>query len=292
MVNSDGKVLTNKDEILKEAKEHYTKVFEKKSIKQGLEKVEHERNRVCDRRLQEASKSKTPEWTVKDVKVAIKHLKRGKSKDPLGYPNELFKEEVAGGDLILAITKLMNRIKEEQIIPECLSVANVTNIYKNKGSKSSYDSYRGVFRTCVIRNILDRLIYNDTYDMIDKSLTDCNVGCRKKRNIRDNLFVLNAILNDVKQGKCEPIDAVVYDVTKCFDSLWLKECINDLHEAGLNDDKLPLLFKTNENAKIAIKNSKWYHGFNIHTGNSHAGNSVGWAHVHHHHGPVRKASLQ
>ena len=42
-------------------------------------------------------------------------------------------------------------------------------------------------------------------------------------------------------------------VTKCFDSLWLKECINDLYEAGLKDDKLPLLLKTNENAKIAIK---------------------------------------
>ena len=119
--------------------------------------------------------------------------------------------------------------------------------------RSSYDSYRGVFRTCGIRNILDRIIYNDNYDKIDKSLTDCNVGCRKKRNIRDNLFVLNAVVNNVKQGKSEPIDAVVYDVTKCFDSLWLKECVNDLYEAGLNNDKLPLLFKTNKDAKVAVR---------------------------------------
>ena len=82
--------------------------------------------------------------------------------------HELFKEDVAGDDLILAVTKLMNRIKSEQVFPESLSAANVTNIYKNKGLRSSFDSYRGVFRTCVFRNILDRLIYNDTYHTIDK----------------------------------------------------------------------------------------------------------------------------
>ena len=30
-------------------------------------------------------------------------------------------------------------------------------------------------------------------------LTDCNVGGRKGRNIRDNLFVLNAITNNVNK---------------------------------------------------------------------------------------------
>ena len=253
MVDNEGKLLTDTKEILKEAENHYTKVFEKTNIKEGLEEVENEKKQLCEEHLKTASKNKTPKWTVMDVKNAIKNLKNGKSKDPYEYPNELFKEGVAGDDLILATTKLMNRIKEEQVFPECLKVANVTNIYKNKGSRSSYDSYRGVFRTCVFRNILDRLIYNDNYSKIDSSLTDCNVGCRRKRNIRDNLFVLHAIVNDVKQGKCEPVDAVVYDVTKCFDSLWLQECINDLHEAGVNDDKLPLLYKTNQSARIAIK---------------------------------------
>ena len=37
-----------------------------------------------------------------------------------------------------------------------------------------------------------RLIYND-------DLTDSNVGARKNRNIRDNIFVLNAIMNSLKK---------------------------------------------------------------------------------------------
>ena len=45
----------------------------------------------------------------------------------------------------------------------------------------------------------------------------------------------------------------MFDVEKCFDSLWAKECINDLYMAGLTNDKLNLLFIENQNANIAIK---------------------------------------
>ena len=75
----------------------------------------------------------------------------------------------------------------------------------------------------------------------------------KNRNIRDNLLVLNAINNSVINGKEEPVDAQLFDVEKCFDALWVEECINDIFDAGLVNDKLALLYLGNQNAKIAIK---------------------------------------
>ena len=107
-----------------------------------------------------------------------------------------------------------------------------------------------------MRSILDRLIYNDEYQIIDNNLTDCNVGARKGRNIRDNIFVLNAITNSVRKGGEEDIDIQVYDVETCFDSLWLQDCINDIFEAGLQNDKLPLLYLENLNARVAVKTTK------------------------------------
>ena len=77
---------------------------------------------------------------------------------------------MAGEDLILAITKLMNRIKSELNFPEDLNVCNVTNLFKNKGLKKYFNSYRGIFRTPVLRNILDKLIYEDEYETIDNNL--------------------------------------------------------------------------------------------------------------------------
>ena len=59
-----------------------------------------------------------------------------------------------------------------------------------------------MFSVTILRSILDRLIYNDEY----ANLTDSNVGARKDRNIRDNIFVLNAISNSVIKGNEDDID--------------------------------------------------------------------------------------
>ena len=69
--------------------------------------------------------------------------------------------------------------------------------------------------------------------MQKKNLTDGNVGSRKRRNVRDNLFDVNSTMNEAKQMKSQAIDIDVYDVAKCFDTMWLIESINDLYEAGI-----------------------------------------------------------
>ena len=96
--------------------------------------------------------------------------------------------------------------------------------------------YRGVFRVTVLRSILDRLMYNDLYETIDHSLTDGNVGARKERNIRDNLFVLGAVINSVVNDKQEPIQVQVMDIDKCFDKLWLESTTNALFDAGVQNE--------------------------------------------------------
>ena len=68
----------------------------------------------------------------------LKSLNTGKSKDPYDIPNELLKPDVAGEDLILAITKLMKRIKSELNFPEDLNVCNVTNLFKKEENMLSF----------------------------------------------------------------------------------------------------------------------------------------------------------
>ena len=105
----------------------------------------------------------------------------------------------------------------------------------------------------ILRNILDKLIYNDEYQNIDSNLSDSNVGARRGRNIRDNIFVINAILNQAVRKKLSGIDVQIFDAYKCFDKLWAKECINDVFESGFSNDKLPLLVMENTNAQVAVK---------------------------------------
>ena len=205
---------------------------------------------LCNDIISKAALVKTPPWTLIDLEKVLSSLKKNKSKDPLGFPNELFMSNVAGSDLKLGFLKLLNRIKEEQVFPSILEKCNISSIFKKHGKRNDFNNYRGIFRVTVIRSILDKLIYNDMYDTIDSNLSDSNVGARKQRNIRDNIFIVNAIVNSVKRGKEEDVDIQIYDIEKCFDTLWLQDCINDLYEAGFQNDKLPLLLLENANADI------------------------------------------
>ena len=75
-------------------------------------------------------------------------------------------------------------------------------------------------------SVFDKLIYNDEY---------LNVGARKERNHRDNLFVLYAVMNSVIKGELDDIDLQLFDVMKIFDKLWIQEVINDLYNANMKN---------------------------------------------------------
>ena len=158
--------------------------------------------------------NKTEPWTRHDLDQVIKDLDKDKSRDAIGHANELLK--CAGSDLKLAVLKLMNHMKSKHELPEVLQSCNITSLYKHKGSHKDFNNYRGVFRVTALQSVLDRLIYNDLYSTIDEQLTDGNVRAQKNRNIRDNLFVLGAVINSVTKGKEAPIQVQIQDVEKCL----------------------------------------------------------------------------
>lgn len=284
MRNSDAKLLTNKKNILDETVKHYRKVLGNRKINEGLESHQTEREDLAKAGIKSAKENKTPDWDMYDLDEALKGLRKNKSSDAHGYINELFRPEVIGTNLKMGLLQLMNNIKQQQIFPQQLEACNIASIFKNKGSKQDFDKYRGIFRVPIFRAILEKLIYNDEYATIDSNLTDANVGARKSRNIRDNLYVVNAILNSVKKGSEELVDLCTYDVEKCFDALWSYECINDLFEAGLRNDKLALLFEMNQIAQIAIKTSQGMTERVTIKKHHHARHSLGLIVLHYYHG--------
>ena len=80
-----------------------------------------------------------------------------------------------------------------------------------------------------------------------------NIGGRKQRNIRDNLFVLYASINDVINGGGTGFDIQGYDVMKCFDEMWFEETLNDLWDVNIQNDKFALISKLDEQCKAVVK---------------------------------------
>ena len=156
---------------------------------------------------------------------------------------ELFNPSVCGDDMILSLEKMFNGIKNNLDIPQFMQRVAITSLYKLKGSKSDFSNQRGVFNVSKVRSLLDKLLYEDEYDTIDEELSDCNIGGRRGRNIRDHLFVVYAVINDVINGTAPPIDIQTLDIYKCFDEMWYAETHNDLYDVKVQDNKFALIAK-------------------------------------------------
>ena len=116
--------------------------------------------------------NKTDDWLLKDLTKVLRKLKNNKSRDPSGYINEIFKPQVSGGNLLEGILSLANGVKSEQSFPAFMQLANITSIYKRKGSKNSLESDRGIFVTNTLKRIIDGLIYGDKYGEINRSIAN------------------------------------------------------------------------------------------------------------------------
>ena len=90
--------------------------------------------------------------------------------------NELFKPDVIGQDLFQSLLLLFNHIKETQNIPDFMELCNIVGIYKGKGDKMDLNNDRGIFIVNIFRSILMKLIYGDKYEIVDKSMSDSNIG--------------------------------------------------------------------------------------------------------------------
>ena len=145
--------------------------------------LEEHNNKPCQLRLKLCKLNKTKPSEMEDLKAVLKKLPWDKARDSDGYLNELFTLSVTGHDLLEAVLRLVNMIKDGQELPLALQKCNVSTIH-NKKSWNNFENYCGVFWLSVLRSIIDMLIYEDTHKIIDRNLTDGNVGGRKNRRIR------------------------------------------------------------------------------------------------------------
>ena len=129
----------------------------------------------------------------------------------------------------------------------------ITSIYKNKGLKSLLRNERGIFNLSKVRSILDKLLYNDVYDTVDNSLSCSNAGGRRGRSIRDQLFIVYGVINEVINGKADSLSVASYDVMMCFDKMAYAETNNDLYDAQVTGDKFALLAALDNKCQAVIK---------------------------------------
>ena len=66
--------------------------------------------------------------------------------------------------------------------------------------------------------------------------------------------IINGIIFEhARSTKKKQISICIYDCEQCFDSMWQDEVTNNLYDAGIRNDKLPILQKINQVNRVAVK---------------------------------------
>ena len=220
----------------------------------NLRSLEKEKTRLARLRLRIVKRRKSTHWEMKTMENAIRSMKNNKCRDASGLMNELLKPGVAGHDFKMSLLSLMNKIKDQLEIPEMMKHVNISLIPKpGKRNLRIIFNHRGIFLIHKYRSLLMRMLLDDEYDTIDKYMSDSNVGGRKDIGICDHLFVINGIIQEHCTSQSKPITIQIFDYKTCFYSMWQDEVINELYDAGVQDDKLALLHKIYETNIIKVK---------------------------------------
>ena len=249
----DGRIITAQSELKKLYLDTFVHRLRHRPANPNYQYLITLKEELCFRRIAYCKKKSTKPWTLTQMRSILKKLKTNKSRDPHGLVNELFKEGVIGKDMEDSLLMLLNKVKKEISFPAFMELVNIVAIYKGKGQKMDLNNDRGIFIVNIFRAILMKMIYQDEYDKIDKSMSDSNVGARKRKNIRNHIFILNGIIKEAMIKKKAGIDIIIVDYKQCFDGLWLEESMNDLFEAGIQDSSLATIYEANSTNKVAVK---------------------------------------
>ena len=248
-----NRLVTDPAGLIKLYKDTFTHRLRERPSKESYHELFELQESLLRKRLAITKTKKSAPWTEKNVIEVMKTLKNNKSKDPHGMINELFKFPNAGSDLIKSITVLMNRCKDQCIIPSLYRFKNVSAIHKNRGSKLDLNNDRGIMTTTILNSILQKLLYKDIYPVVDENMTDSNVGARRGRNIRNHTFVVNSIIHDAAVKKTKPVDFAIMDFKMAFDILSPTTVNNDLYDLGIRNNELNLIHESDKVSHIAVK---------------------------------------
>ena len=190
-----------------------------------------------------------PPFSLKEVKDAATSLNAPSSSGTDHLPPDVYVN--AGEGFFVALTRVLNMVKESlQIPPEWFELLIVT-IFKNKGSRKQLEFYRGIFLSNIITKILEKVIKNRIRAYL-KNANPLQAGSRENRSTCDTLFLVYGAIDHAKYLR-KQLFITLYDYSTCFDSLWLEDSMISLWDLGITSELFALIYKLNETAKIQVK---------------------------------------
>ena len=94
-------------------------------------------------------------------------------------------------------------------------------------SINDLNRYRSAFIGFIVSLNFEKLLNLRIIPYLEKNMAKFQTGGMKSKGVTDNSFILRGII-DHSNYLGKELWISFYDTEKCFDSLWLEDCINSL----------------------------------------------------------------
>ena len=252
-INQVKKLVSSPREIKLALHQEYKERLRKRKVRPDFEMQKRMDRELIKLKVNKARQNKSELFNLSELERGLDDLNQGKARDPEGLCAELFQNQVIGKALKNSLLLLLNKIKEQGVVPNFMNVTSVTTIPK-VGSKFMLRNERGIFKVSILRTILLRLLYNRNYSMINTNMSDSNIGARREKSCRNHIWILNGINHEHHTSKKKlDLRFNFYDYSQMFDSMVLSETLSDMHSVGMVDDSLSLIESLNTNVTMSVK---------------------------------------
>ena len=155
----------------------------------------------------------TSEFTIDELKIAIKSLKSSKAFGPDNIPAIIWKDDIFN-DLLL---KLCNYCLINNTCPSSWRTSQIIPVPK-KGDLTLVTNYRGISLLPIAAKIYNKLILNRLLPKVEPLLRKNQNGFRAGRSTLSQILALRRIIEEITNCNKEAVFIFV-DFSKAFDSI-------------------------------------------------------------------------
>ena len=179
------------------------------------------------------------DFSVSEIKKAVKNLQNGKAKGWDMIPNEALKN--LPDDMLSMVALLFNKIKSSGSLPTGWNRGRITLIHKY-GLRELLGNYRPITVIISLSGLYSKVLNERLTQVVEKHnlLGEIQNGFRKNRGGPDNSFILNTILWKAKSKK-EKAHLAFLDISKAYDSVNREVLWQRLSSIGIKGDFLSSL---------------------------------------------------
>ena len=133
--------------------------------------------------------------TREEVSDTIRHLKNGRCQGT----DEIYAEQLKynhSNNFLTVFTLLITMIWNTCLIPPAWLISSITCLYKNKGSRSEANNYRGLSIMATCSKVLTALIIARIRNAYEKLLLGAQYGFRCNRSTTDAIYILRTCVDN------------------------------------------------------------------------------------------------